>query len=68
LTGTLPTLTRQQAEDLITKNGGSVSSSVSRRTSYLLLGENPGSKAQKAASLGIPSMSEEELFQIINNP
>jgi len=62
LTGTLPTLSRQQAEELIVKNGGSVSSSVSRRTSFLLLGENPGSKAAKAAALGIPAMSEEELL------
>lgn len=62
LTGTLPTLSRQQAEELIVNNGGSVASSVSRRTSFLLLGENPGSKAAKAAALGIPAMSEEELL------
>lgn len=65
LTGTLPTLTRQQAEELIIQNGGSVSSSVSRKTSYLLLGENPGSKADKAAALGIQSISEEELLNQI---
>lgn len=62
LTGTLPTLSRQQAEEIIVNNGGSVSGSVSRRTSFLLLGENPGSKAAKAAALGIPAMSEEELL------
>ena len=62
LTGTLPSLSRQQAEEIIVKNGGSVASSVSRRTSYLLLGENPGSKAAKAAQLGIPVMTEAELL------
>lgn len=61
-TGTLPTLSRQQAEELIVRNGGSVSSSVSRRTSFLLLGENPGSKAIKAEALGIPVMTEAELL------
>ena len=55
-------LSQQQAEELIVNNGGSVASSVSRRTSFLLLGENPGSKAAKAAALGIPAMSEEELL------
>lgn len=67
LTGTLPTLSRQQAEELIIKNGGSVSSSVSRKTTHLLLGENPGSKADKAAALGIPSLSEEELLNYIKS-
>ncbi len=67
LTGTLPTLSRQQAEDIIIKNGGTVSSSVSRKTSFLLLGENPGSKAQKATGLGIPVMSEEDLLNQTKN-
>lgn len=65
LTGTLPTLTRSQAEELITNNGGQVSSSVSRRTSYLLLGENPGSKHQKALALGIPILSEADLLAML---
>ena len=68
LTGTLPTLTRQQAEDLISRHGGTVSSSVSRRTSYLLLGENPGSKLERARSLGIPALSEEELQKMVGEP
>ncbi|HPY94036.1 MAG TPA: NAD-dependent DNA ligase LigA [Clostridia bacterium] len=67
LTGTLPTLTRQQAEELIVRNGGTVSSSVSRKTSYLLLGENPGSKAQKAKELGIEAMDEARLLRSVNN-
>ena len=65
LTGTLPTLTRQEAEELIVKNGGTVSSSVSRKTSYLLLGESPGSKLQKAQALGIPLLSEPDLLSLI---
>lgn len=67
LTGTLPTLSRLQAEEMIVRNGGTVSSSVSRKTSYLLLGENPGSKAQKAAELGVATLSEEGLLQIVKN-
>ncbi len=67
LTGTLPTLTRQQAEELIVRHGGTVSSSVSRKTSYLLLGENPGSKAQKAKELGIEAMDEARLLSSVNN-
>ncbi|MGI6725080.1 MAG: NAD-dependent DNA ligase LigA [Christensenellales bacterium] len=67
LTGTLPSLTRQQAESLILANGGMVSSVVSRKTSYLLQGEQPGSKARKAAQLGIPVMDEEQFLAYINN-
>lgn len=67
LTGTLPTLSRQQAEDIIIANGGTVSSSVSRKTSYLLLGENPGSKATKAQELGIEILDEEKLLEIVKN-
>lgn len=68
LTGTLPGLSRQQAEELIIRHGGSVSSSVSRKTSYLLLGENPGSKAAKAQALGIPVLDEAALLALVNNP
>lgn len=67
LTGTLPSLTRQQAEEMIISSGGTVSSSVSRKTSYLLLGENPGSKAEKARELGVEVMDEETLLRIVNN-
>jgi DNA ligase (NAD+) len=59
LTGTLPHLSRQQAEEIILRHGGSVSSAVSRKTSFVLLGESPGSKLQKAQALGIPTLSEE---------
>ena len=67
ITGTLPTLSRQQAEDMISRNGGVVASSVSRKTSYLLLGENPGSKLGKAESLGIPTLDEAAFLALVNN-
>jgi len=65
ITGTLPTLSRERAEQLIQDNGGTVSSSVSKKTSYLVLGDNPGSKYTKALELGIPILDEEGLKRII---
>ncbi len=67
ITGTLPTLSRNEAADLITSNGGKVVGSVSKKTSYLLEGEAAGSKAVKAKELGIPSISEEDLMNMINS-
>lgn len=64
LTGTLPTLTRQEAKELIEKNGGKVTSSVSKKTDYVLAGEDAGSKLTKAQQLGISILSEEE-FQLM---
>lgn len=66
ITGTLPTLSREQAEQLILENGGNISSSVSKKTSYLLLGENPGSKYAKAMELGVPILDEDKLRQMIS--
>ncbi len=60
LTGTLPSMTRQEAEELIERFGGKASGSVSKKTSYLLLGDNPGSKHTKALELGIEIISEAE--------
>ncbi|MBS1348327.1 MAG: hypothetical protein HP052_02485, partial [Firmicutes bacterium] len=57
---------REEAKELIETNGGKTSSSVSKKTSYLLLGENPGSKLEKANSLGIPTMTLSELLQKVN--
>lgn len=65
VTGTLPTLSRQEAEELIRSNGGTASGSVSRKTSYLLCGENPGSKLTKAETLGVPVIDEEALRKMI---
>ncbi len=67
ITGTLPSLSREDATKLIEANGGKVTGSVSSKTDYLLLGEDPGSKLAKAQQLGIPSLSEAELMELIRN-
>ena len=54
-------------KDLIERNGGSVKSSVSKKTSYLLAGENPGSKIKKANDIGVSIINEEELSDLIKN-
>ncbi|MFZ5878369.1 MAG: NAD-dependent DNA ligase LigA [Chloroflexota bacterium] len=64
VTGTLPTLTREGVKELIESNGGKVTDSVSKKTSYLVLGENPGSKLEKAQSLGVEIIDEEELKKL----
>lgn len=65
ITGTLPTLDRKQAQELIEKHGGKTAGSVSKKTSYVLAGEAAGSKLTKANELGIPVISEEELFRML---
>lgn len=65
LTGTLPTMTRTEASALITENGGNVSSSVSKKTSYVLAGEEAGSKLTKAQSLGVPIIDQQEFLNMI---
>lgn len=65
LTGTLPTMKRSEASKLIEDNGGKTSSSVSKKTSYVLAGEEAGSKLTKAQSLGIPILTEEEFLQML---
>ena len=65
VTGTLPTLSRDGAEKLITDNGGKAASSVSKKTSYVLAGEKAGSKLDKANQLGIPVITEEEFLNMI---
>jgi len=65
ITGTLPSLSREQAEALILEHGGNISSSVSKKTNYLLLGENPGSKHTKALELGIPILDENGFKNLI---
>ena len=63
ITGTLPTLSRQQATTLIEQNGGRVTDSVSKKTSFVLAGESPGSKIEKARSLGVEVIDESELHR-----
>lgn len=65
LTGTLANLSRQQAEEMIQRHGGAVASSVSRKTSFVLLGEKPGSKLQKAQALGIPTLDEKAFLTLL---
>lgn len=65
VTGTLPTLGRREAEELIAANGGKASGSVSKKTSYVLAGEAAGSKLTKAQQLGIPVITEEEFLRMI---
>lgn len=65
LTGTLKTFSRDEVKKLIEDNGGKVASSVSSRTSFLLLGENPGTKYSDAQKYGIPSIGEEELKNML---
>ncbi|HHW30824.1 MAG TPA: NAD-dependent DNA ligase LigA [Clostridiaceae bacterium] len=66
LTGTLPTLTRAQATEIIESFGGKVSGSVSKKTSYVLAGEDAGSKLDKAKTLGIRIIDEEEFRKMIS--
>jgi DNA ligase (NAD+) len=65
LTGSLPTLTRKEASDLIEKHGGKTTSSVSGNTDYVLAGESAGSKLDKANKLGIDVLSEEKIRTMI---
>lgn len=65
LTGTLSIMAREEAKKKIIENGGSVSSSVSAKTSYVVAGENPGSKYTDAQKLGVKILSEEEFLKIL---
>ena len=65
LTGTLPTMTRNEASAIIESFGGKTASSVSKKTSYVLAGEDAGSKLRKATELGIPILSEDDLLKMV---
>ena len=65
LTGTLPKLTREQATALILEAGGKVVASVSKKTDYVVAGEEPGSKLAKAQSLGVPAIDEAGLRKLL---
>jgi DNA ligase (NAD+) len=66
VTGTLPTLSRDGVKEFIEGNGGKVTDSVSKKTSYLVLGEAPGSKFEKAKALGVKIIDENELRKLAN--
>ncbi|MBY0405809.1 MAG: NAD-dependent DNA ligase LigA, partial [Cyanobacteria bacterium] len=65
ITGKLPTLSREEAESLIRSHGGKVTGSVSKKTDYVLVGEDPGSKYSKAQQLGVKILSESDLNGLI---
>lgn len=67
LTGTLSKFTRDEASDKITALGGKVTSSVSKNTSFVVVGENAGSKLEKAKSLGVEILSEDDFLNLINS-
>ncbi len=65
ITGTLPSMTREEAIELITRHGGRVTNSVSRKTDYLVVGASPGSKLRRAQELGVPTIDENGLLALI---
>ncbi len=65
LTGRLETLTRGEAEVLLRNLGASVAGSVSKKTSFVVAGEEAGSKADKAKELGVPILSEQDMLSLI---
>ena len=65
-TGTLETMTREEAEETVRQHGGKAASSVSRSTDFVVAGESPGSKLQKARDLGVQVMTEDEFKRMVN--
>jgi DNA ligase (NAD+) len=68
LTGTLPTLKREEAADLVVAAGGKVTGSVSKKTDYVVAGEEAGTKLAKAEELGIPVIDEAEFRRLLGSP
>jgi DNA ligase (NAD+) len=65
VTGTLARFTREEIQELIKESGGKAGNSVSKKTDYLVAGEDAGSKLEKAQKLGVPVLSEEEFLKLI---
>ena len=66
VTGTLPTLSRKEAQELIEKHGGKAAGSVSKKTDFVVAGEDAGSKLTKAQELGIPVIDEAALLAMVS--
>ena len=66
LTGRLDTLTREQAEERIRELGGSVTGSVTRKTSYVVVGAEPGTKQKRAEELGVTQLAEQDLLALLS--
>ncbi|MBI4312886.1 MAG: NAD-dependent DNA ligase LigA [Chloroflexi bacterium] len=67
VTGRLSSMSRSQAEDRIKELGGSAGSSVTKKTAYLVVGEDPGSKLDQAEKLGVPTLNEEQFLKLLEN-
>jgi DNA ligase (NAD+) len=67
VTGTLPTFSRDGVKEFIQSHGGKVTDSVSKKTSYVIAGEAPGSKIDKARELGVPVLDEAGLMKLAGN-
>ena len=67
VTGVLETFSREEAQDRIRRLGGFVHNTVSKKTDYVIVGEHPGSKAEKAKQLGVRTLSEEEFIAMLSN-
>jgi DNA ligase (NAD+) len=65
VTGTLERMTREKAQELIRRHGGKAAGSVSKKTDYLVAGENAGSKLSKAEELGVPVLSEDDFLKLL---